>query len=513
MPKKVLSILLSALMLVLLFAPAAAAADSGSIYPVVYLQGKGDFLYDKDGNTIFPIPKVTTSFIEKKGANLLWKYNYAARVSGFQYAWDDYTNSFIDVMKEVYEDVVPNEDGSVTDGSGANFSWTVESLRVQEPEENDPYGAFGFKYHYDWRLDPLEVAEGLHDFIQDLKEAKGVKKVNLIGRCLGANIGLAYLYKYGASDINMFIDYCGVIKGTDLIGEGFSGKIHVNEAAFNSYIDKNLGGISTANNMLVWAIKRFNGSAMANNVFDKVGPKLIPGILKTGYAYMPSYWSMVNDKYYEEAKSFIFGDETERYSVLIKKIDDYHYNVMNHAEEILTDLVSKGMKIAIVSKYGVSTMPIIEDYDQVSDGTVSVTGSTFGATTSKASESLPADYLNRAAFNGTYRYISADRQIDCSTCLFPQYTWCVRGLRHTEFPAGINRLCKYLFSCSKQPTVFDNNGYTQYLYYDDATDMLTNMPVIPKTTSSASEFSAIYVYLQNVFYIVSRVYHLISRTF
>ena len=60
--------------------------------------------------------------------------------------------------------------------------------------------------------------------------------------------------------------------------------------------------------------------------------------------------------------------------------------------------------------------------------------------------------------------------VDVSTALFPEYTWIVKGLTHTDRPKDINEFFSFIFDFDGQPTVNDNEKYPQFLTYNKKTD-------------------------------------------
>ena len=76
------------------------------------------------------------------------------------------------------------------------------------------------------------------------------------------------------------------------------------------------------------------------------------------------------------------------------------------------------LNISIISKYGFQMVPICESNAAISDQYASVTRSSFGATTGTVYEPLPDDYIAAREAEGKASYISPDRLVDASTCLF-----------------------------------------------------------------------------------------------
>ena len=49
------------------------------------------------------------------------------------------------------------------------------------------------------------------------------------------------------------------------------------------------------------------GTDVATQIFEQLSLEVFPELLRSTYAQMPSYWAMVSEEYYEEAKNFVFG--------------------------------------------------------------------------------------------------------------------------------------------------------------------------------------------------------------
>ena len=60
-------------------------------------------------------------------------------------------------------------------------------------KKNENYSTYNYRFWYDWRLSPLVTGVELKNYIDRVLEATGEDKVNIVGRCLGANIIAAYV--------------------------------------------------------------------------------------------------------------------------------------------------------------------------------------------------------------------------------------------------------------------------------------------------------------------------------
>lgn len=104
---------------------------------------------------------------------------------------------------------------------------------------------------------------------------------------------------------------------------------------------------------------------------------------------------------------------------------------------ILTELLkaaeADGVNIRIVSKYGFQMLPVLESLDEQGDVWTTTRFSSLGATVSKIGTTFSDEYIESRKALGYEKYISPDRQIDASTCVFPEYTWFLKNAIHDDW--------------------------------------------------------------------------------
>ena len=209
--KRILSAVLSMLLLLSVFVPAFAATPTvtGSKVPVVVIGGDGDTLVDKDGKAL---PKWFNAFgnISEKGndaegskeiyksvANVLLPFLIDGLLTG---NYDRYYENLQKEIAEVFADSLLDENGEASNGSGISQSRkNTMAYNVTRDSKNGKgyYGFYDYQFYYDWRLDPLETADRLNEYIQAIKKVTGAPKVAIVARCLGSVIAMAYVAKYG----------------------------------------------------------------------------------------------------------------------------------------------------------------------------------------------------------------------------------------------------------------------------------------------------------------------------
>lgn len=444
------------------------ACEQNIDMPVIYIIGRTG-IYREDGSGIIDENTTFMTEVVEKNGDLLAKAiltnNYTA-----------YCDAIYKEIAEVYADYRLNNEGEVENGSGIRWSWSNDTLTSIQG------GIYTYRFEYDARLDPCDIADDLKEYVDAIKAKTGFNKFNLVSRCLGCCIATAYLAEYGWKDINSNIMYASAAKGYDFVGELFAGKMKFNSESLDYYLNEHLDsqdseifedeyllGLAKASISYAEKINLLKlGTKTADYVFGKISQILVPKLLLATYATCPGYWAMVNDDNYEAAKAFIFGSETgTTYKTLIKKIDNYHYNVMNKTENMLSKMKADGLNMIVIAKYGFQTPPFIESSDELGDNRIDVTSQSFGATTAKTGETLPTSYLLKAVMNDTFRYISVDRQIDASTCLFPDSTWFIKNNVHNAFYDCFNEWLMEMCRSRTQYTITTRSDRPQYLYYNN----------------------------------------------
>lgn len=438
--------------------------------PLVYVVGRQE-VYD-DPKAEKPVNAIHSDFNTlKKSVKMALPSLAKAIVTD---KWDEYLVKLVEGFVPVFENYRLSDEGEVTNSSGCIESWTPGD--VWDNHESD--SVYSYAYPYDPRLDPWETADDLNAYIQEVKRVTGHDKVALFSRCLGSAIALAYLVKYGEpsgyADISCFSFYNGTIGGVAAADAFFTGDLCFDADSIERYADEELG-TSALFQLAKMTVAAFNktyaldlGILGVNKFYAKI-KSAFPQLMLISFATCPSYWSMISPDKFEKAKDFVFGKNKADYSVLINKIDRFHSKVQLNVEKVLTDMKAKGVNVSVVCKYGSQITPLSEKYMELSDNLIEVTKQSYGATCSEITKTLSDEYLSKADM----RFISPDRQIDASTCLFPEYTWFIKDVSHFDFPDGISKLLVAFARSKEQMTVSSNELYPQYLLYHYDSDSVS----------------------------------------
>lgn len=468
---------------------------TGSPIPVIYLTGTGMELYEnnEDGSQsrIFPVElsgDMITALVEEN-------IDVFAKAF-FTQEWGEFCDVLYEIITEIYSGYALDENGEPKNGSHINWGWDPETLGDRRNRHGN-YDIQSYIFFYDWRIDPYKTAENLHRYIEDVMSATGATEVALLGRCLGANITAAYMDKYDAEHISDYIVYCGAHNGADIVSKLFSGKLHLEADGIERFLyDENLLGEGKLYNDLlnsfVTVLNKTYGLDIAcwavNNVYKDIYLDIMPRVMIETFATFPGYWSMVSPEDYEQAKKVVFhGADPEKYANFISIIDNYHYNVATEIYKDFKHYADKGVDIFNVTKYGYQATPVSDKAynSSISDKTVSVTKASNGATTAPVGKTFKDKYINTAKENGTFKYISPDRQIDASTALFPERTWFVKNLKHDVFPITIDLLFGEMIR-NEGYTVNSDPDYPQYMVFNNNPERIEPMTEENSVTESWS---------------------------
>lgn len=446
--------------------------------PTMYISGQGTNLRAANSNggwtadLIYP-PKYDINEI-LDSVNLLHKPFAKGVVTG---NWDDWCDTFVDIIVPLFEQYAMDESGNTV----TPVYYGETNISKDFRDENGKIDIATYFYQYDWRADPVESTNRLNSYITRLlKKRKEFKKVNIVGRCIGGNVLLSYLSKYDLSNINSVVFYCEGFEGFEIIGKLFTGDVTVDDAALSRFVDDYLSDgeyrddelfemltdlISVLNTMktLGVAVDAFD------SIYDKVYANVVPRILRKSFGVMPSFWALVGDEYYEDAKKFVFGDEIDTtYAELVKKIDNFHYNYLLRYEDIVNKAVDSGVKVYNITKYGLQIFPTGGDEFIQSDTILENRSASAGATCCGINAKFSDEYLAAA----DPRYISADKQIDASTCLLPEHTWFVKNNTHMHMPGEIDKMISYILDSKDYLSAPDCEKYPQYLLFVKDTEEL-----------------------------------------
>ena len=471
-------ILAAALALVFVCVPlfnAFGAADTvKQECPYIYIHGfMGTDLYenpdDPDSDVIWP-PK-TDAILEAVKvalpalAKLLIDKN-----------WDAFSEKVMPYAYAIFEPVMLAPDGTVKDKSGPRMVYP-------EPEEVKSDSRLSFRY--DWRIDPIEVAAQLNDFINFVLENSGCDQVMIECHSFGGIVTDTYATLYGNSKIKSIVYNTTAIYGEGYTGEMLSGNIVLNGESLTEYL-KMVMDRNEYRNLINGIFKLLYDAGLTdaicnlgNKIIDNLAADASTEVLAPMFGGWLSIWAMVEDDAVDSAMSYVFdnlyADSEIDHSGLLEKINDYNTRIRPYKTETLEQM-NENANVYVLSRYGYSGLLLVNSWKTVTDGTVDSKNSSFGATIAPYGETLSEEYLA----NADPKYISPDKTVDTSTCMFPDQTWMIRRFEHSDGCATADDLIMKLLCCDDQATTKTFSEYPQFMYYDLDSDSIMPDTLIDK---------------------------------
>lgn len=463
--KKLLSLLLAATLVFSLSVPAFAGEYKE--YPTIYVTGaQTNDIYSAEGEMVSDFDLDLEAVLGEHGKNLLSEFAIGMLTDDYK----KWASDFHDVVVGIYGNSALDKNGEASNGSHPE----KHSSTVDVEKKSGGYGIWDYRFWYDWRLSPLITGNELAAYIDRVIDATGAEKVNLVGRCYGANVIAAYVAtnkEHAVKYVDDISYYAPSIEGIDFMTALFTGEIYLDPDAVNNFADwyienKDLIEDDALAALIMTLIELFNQvevlgftADMIDLLVDRIKTDLLPPILRDTFGSWTSYWAMVTPGNLEKAISFIFGGVEEEYSGLIEKVRDYYNTVQSVHTETVLEMMNKGVRYNIFAKYNFPDYPLYKGAAVQGDGDTAIPRQTFGATAADYGKVLSSKYLASVS-EENQKYISPDHKIDASTCLLPENTWFVKNLHHDHWGSieGVS-----LVIMNNDLNVSGQNVYPQYM--------------------------------------------------
>lgn len=401
--------------------------------------------------------------------------------------WSRFADESDPHLLNIFADLLCDEDGnSISDVGVRDYSLSADhypDFYLQDARDEHGFvhtaidalgGENVYFFGYDWRLDPLDHADALYAFIQNVKAQTGKDRIILAACSMGGAVTMAYLAKYGPDDLVTLLMENTAFQGISFVGQLFSGDY---EADLDSMVDYLFQFVSLPQRTKAVAVKLVKRSLLAKSlmrfllqVSDHNGERIARDIMYPIFGNMPGMWVFVPDAQYEQAKRNAL--DAEKNAVLIRRIDAYHYTVQVRAKEILQNTIDAGVRVFILANYGQRGVPVSMARLNCNDYLIDTSLSSGGAVCARIGETLPDGYVQQVDCG--HNHISPDRVIDASTCMFPEITWFVRDMGHLDYPYGTDgaEFLMWFVCADRQFSVHDVPRYPQFLQYDKQTKTL-----------------------------------------
>lgn len=488
--KKVLCVILA--MVIALAIPLSVMADNAGkcdcgTAPVVYVRGFGGAIYkvEDDGS-------LTDAFaFSDDKMNLIIDDIFLAVFALVMGNSDLLAKGAANILDAVMGDLYCTADGDSVSNivPVASDPADVDKHKgyTMETPVDDRQDAI-YEFEYDWRIDPLVTADALNTYIETIKKTTGHDKVVIKCHSEGNCIAGAYLYKYGYSSVEKFCFTAAAFNGINLVGQLFTQDISLKDKGTElaDFISSLMEGGESAEIVsalmyvlddigLLGGIADVLHNALVGDMLDKVYEEALVDL----FATWPALWSFVPDSYYEAAKQTMLRGDA-KYANLEKRIDEYHYNVQNKLETMLKAAHADGVGILLFSQYNFAPIPVYDEGLSMGDMLVETKYSSFGATTASYGQTLNLDFNSPDA-----KYYSKDKIVDASTCVFPEYTWFIRGINHAIAPEPYLEFTDWAILYDGQPTVFTDPDHPQFVYLNSENKLIPVTEEIPADNSNS----------------------------
>lgn len=512
--KKVISLILCAVLVLGLCANAfAAGSDSGDtcdcgFSPIIYVGPLGCSSIVRDAGT--------------ENAQQLWKTDTGFLLSNLKKVLPDLSKALLTRNTDLLGDSLVK---FVNDcfGDLALDNEGESKQNVTTPELNVPTGSkhgidSDYYFDYDFRLDPCQHADRLHDFIAEVKELTGHSTVKLKCSSMGGVVLSAYLNKYGYDDIDVIICRCGPLWGTAVAGEAFTGRLEINSTSLTRYGEDAIPFLDTgfADGFIEGVLYSLLETLRMAGVVDglcSLGDKLITDLGERIYnealipifGSMPGIWSFVPEEYFDEAVEFM-GLPSE--GGLHDRIYAYRDAMANIAGNLQAARES-GVEVCLICGYNVQRTPLVTLWKSTSDGTVDTKYASLGAVCGDVKEPLSEDYISGLADR---TYLSPDNMIDASACALPECTWFVRDWLHCNGNAGIDELFRLVMT-NENVSVNSFEQFPQFLEADDDADTVTPVTGAPDELARFKNSPSFLNFIRLVFAFINNIISKITGIF
>lgn len=476
--KKFLAVFLSILLSFSLLLPAAAATDTDPC-PLVVVRGmQFTGLYTDLGT------ENEHMYLERVNAgNIALSIVKAVAMGLLNLSKDAFADSLIDSLLWMFEELACDGNGDSVFPVSAltcpgNFSQYEATADLGDGGEDalikaacERYGAENVYYFvYDWRLDPYDIAEDIHETVELAKAEHHTDQVNLIACSMGGIMTNAYFYRYGADSVNSCLYLSSTFQGTYCTTDLLQGKAEVNQPALSYLISSRADGAMS----LLASVFTNSGllslvCALGDRFIDTFQEDIYERFMRPTFATLPSLWAVTLPEELESCLSFVYPTEElqQQYAGVIARARRMG-EINASTDEMLREIRAQGCKISVVASYNGSCVPFYARSDSQGDGTLESPLMLGGATMAPVGTTLPDSYVPADPAR-----LSPDRMVDLSTALFPDSTWALKNAPHVPCMLGsqVAELLFDLLDSEVQPTAENMTGYNQFMQADSALNL------------------------------------------
>ena len=383
----------------------------------------------------------------------------------FTHNWKNFADELIPIVVDMFSPIMLTENGELDNKSGVRWEYP-------KPDEIKKDSQLSFVY--DWRLNPIDTAKDLNDFINYVLDCSGCRQVVLECHSYGGVVVTTYARLYGTSKVKSWAYNSTAVYGETYNGELMTGQMRFDDEALTEYLyaafDYNDKEKLLDTLMKVLYKTGITNAAcnLVNYMIDRIGmDDLSKGILPL-FGRWYSIWAMIPDDKIDEAYSFVFNDVYKDDGVdrshLKAGIDDYNTRIRPYKAQTIEN-INNTSNLYVIARYGYCSLFLTPSWRNPGDNTIDLKYASMGATGALYGETLSDDYIAKVP----PEYISPDKTVDASTCAYPSQTWLIRNYLHADNGASMEHFIKVLLYYDGQATVDTFEEYPRFLYYDEET--------------------------------------------
>lgn len=451
--KKSLSVFLSAILLVSVFAFSVSAKDDcdcGNTPSIIVpgLMQSETYLYNEDGsvNTEYLAPFFlddTATIVSTALQNVL---SPLVKVILTQ---EDKNGEFAQAFADTLGSILGKRIGADETGKGlynVDAAQYKGSFAVCEPEQqahilnNVPIQGFldaagedhlyYFSYNSFGNLD--QITARLYNLIQQVKKETGHDKVNLVPISQGGVVtnNLLELYPDVVDSFEKMVYVIPCLDGTAIISDLYvNGLLDDPDAIYGYMIPMLLEDDMTSK--IVKIALRLLPEAVIQDMLDRAVDTLFGVTLKNN----TTMWAFLKTKDYEiAAEKYLSGEENAE----IRRQTDSYQKARENSDANILRAIDHGVQVFNIVDYNVALYPIVDSWNQINaDGVIDLDSTSMGAYAAPVGETLPAGYTQQGNSFGTcsdptHNHIDPYNIVDASTGLIPDHTFYFYNAPHEE---------------------------------------------------------------------------------
>lgn len=356
-------------------------------------------------------------------------------------------------------------------------------------------------FTYDWTGNPTEIVKDLKEFIDNVKEQSGHKKVSINAESMGGAITSLYLNTYGYGDIENLVMANSAFNGLEMMWQLFTGNVDIDGEALSFLIAQEVLSNPELGDLISFIPVFEELAKAANDIMSNPATKqaIYERILVPVFGYMPSFWCLVPGynfvgedgkttyNKFEMAKDYMFANKDLQPGYKLSAAIDRVGRAAKNTDDIVKDMTGYSYTVNIpflgpqtfvvepkinfyanVTNYNRYIAPVTPAANWNSDGVIEVYNASGFARAADMGYTLGDDYIQELYKDKNY--ISPDNVIDASVCQAPDNTWFIKNLGHIKYSEEDGTAAFYIWLLTtangEDKDIDTNADYPQFMYYD-----------------------------------------------